>query len=257
MTIGMSCTSFSANPVEDWLIPVFEEFDHWEIFSEAFHSVLYHAGEMEDLLPSYDMSYSIHAPICDVNVAALSDCMREASINEIVRTAEMAADLDIRLLTVHPGLYSLSVAGLEAHTIEIAKDSMRYLDRAAEEYGVTMAIENMPSMPYFVGRTAAQLAEIIEGTGLSVCFDIGHANLTGQIDAMIDMFGDRIANIHIHDNRGDADSHMTIGEGSIDFPRVLRRLSGCGANYIIESKSFDSAVESQSRLDRLLSSLSS
>ncbi len=254
MTIGISCTSFSANPIEDWIIPIFEEFDHWEIFSEAFHSVLYHAREMEDILPSYDMSYSIHSPICDVNIAAISDCMREASLNEIIRTAELASNLDIRTITVHPGLSSPAVAGMEPHAMEVAKDSMKLLEKAAEEYGVVMAIENMPSIPHFLGRTAAQLAEIIEGTSLSVCFDIGHANTMGEIDAMIDTFSDRIANVHIHDNNGDRDAHMTIGDGNIDFEHVLKRLSGYRGNYIIESRSFESAVESQSRLESLLSS---
>ena len=253
MTIGVSCPAFSANPVEDWVIPVFEEFDHWEIFSEAYHSVLYCLGEMEDVLPSYDMTYSIHAPICDVNVAAVSDCIREASLNEVVRTAELASDLEITMFTVHPGLFSLSVPGIEERSLEIARDSMRFLDRAAAEYGVTFAIENMPDLPFFIGRTADQLASIIEGTDLSVCFDIGHANTTGQIDAMIDAFSDRIANVHIHDNMGDRDSHLTIGDGNIDFRHVLKRLSSYGGNYIIESKDFDSAVESQSRLESLLS----
>jgi sugar phosphate isomerase/epimerase len=252
MTIGISCTSFSANPLEDWIVPIFEEFDHWEIFSEAFHSVLYHAGEMEDILPSYDMSYSIHSPICDVNIAAVSDCMREASLNEIIRTAELAADLDIRTVTVHPGLHSLAVAGMEGHVVEIAKESMRLLDRAAEEYGVAMAIENMPSRPYFLGRTAAHLSELLDGTGLPVCFDIGHASTTGEIDAMIDAFSGRIANVHIHDNRGDDDSHLTIGDGTIDFAHVLKRLSGYRGNFIIESRSFESAVESQSKLEPML-----
>ncbi len=254
MTVGISCPAFSANPLEDWIVPVFEEFDHWEIFSEAFHSILYHYQDMEDVLPSYDMSYSIHAPICDVNVAAISDCMREASLAEIMRTAELAANLDIRTVTVHPGLYSLSVSGMESHTIEIAKESMRLLDKAAEEYGVAIAIENMPSMPYFVGRTASQLQEILDGTGLQICFDIGHANTTGQIDAMLDAFQGRIANIHVHDNDGTGDSHMTVGDGNIDFGRVLGRLSGYRGNYIVESRDFDSAVESQSRLEPLLSS---
>ncbi|MBR7005605.1 MAG: sugar phosphate isomerase/epimerase [Candidatus Methanomethylophilaceae archaeon] len=253
MTIGVSCTAFSANPVEDWVIPVFEEFDHWEIFSEAYHSVLYCLGEMEEVLPSYDMTYSIHAPICDVNVAAVSDCIREASLNEVVRTAELASDLEITMFTVHPGLFSMSVPGIEERSLEIARDSMRFLDRAAAEYGVTFAIENMSDLPFFIGRTADQLASIIEGTDLSVCFDIGHANTTGQIDAMIDAFSDRIANVHIHDNMGDRDSHLTIGDGNIDFRHVLKRLSPYGGNYIIESKDFDSAVESQSRLESLLS----
>ncbi len=209
---------------------------------------------MEDILPSYDMSYSVHSPICDVNIAAISDCMREASLNEIIRTAELASNLDIRTITVHPGLSSLAVAGMEPHAMEVVKDSMKLLEKAGEEYDVTMAIENMPSQPYFLGRTAAQLAEIIEGTNLSVCFDIGHANTMGEIDAMIDAFSDRIANVHIHDNNGDRDAHMTIGDGNIDFQHVLKRLSGYRGNYIIESRSFESAVESQSRLESLLSS---
>jgi sugar phosphate isomerase/epimerase len=71
---------------------------------------------------------------------------------------------------------------------------------------------------------------------------------------MIDAFFDRIANVHIHDNNGDRDAHMTIGDGSIDFQHVLKRLSRYSGNYIIESRSFESAVESQSRLESLLSS---
>ncbi len=253
MTIGVSCPAFSADPVEDWASPVFEEFDHWEIFSEACHSFLYCLGELEEVLPSYDMTYSVHTPICDVNIAAVSECIREASLNEVVRTAELASELEITMFTVHPGLFSLSVPGMEARSLEIARESMRFLDRAAAEYGVTFAVENMPRMPFFIGRTAEQLSSLIEGTDLSVCFDIGHANTTGQIDAMLDAFGDRIANVHIHDNDGSSDAHMTIGDGNIDFRHVLGRLSSYRGDLIIESKGFDSAVESRLRLESMSS----
>ena len=84
-------------------------------------------------------------------------------------------------------------------------------------------------------------------------FDIGHANTTGQVDAMIDRFADRLVNIHIHDNHGQRDEHLTIGDGGIDFDRVLGLLSSYRGNYIIESKNLDSAVESQSRLEKMLS----
>ncbi len=116
-----------------------------------------------------------------------------------------------------------------------------------------MVIENMPEVPFFLGRTAESLADLVDGTDLSICFDIGHANTTGQIDAMIDLLGDRIRNIHIHDNNGARDEHLTIGEGSIDFDRVLGRLKGYHGNYIIESRDFQSAVESDQRLKKKLS----
>ena len=92
----------------------------------------------------------------------------------------------------------------------------------------------------------------MDGTDLRICFDIGHANTMGQIDAMIDLFADRISNIHIHDNNGERDEHLTIGDGSIDFEHVIRRLSGYKGNYIIESKDLPSAVLSNQRLKKLL-----
>ena len=94
--------------------------------------------------------------------------------------------------------------------------------------------------------------EIIDGTDLSVCFDIGHANTSGQIDRMVELFGDRIRNIHIHDNLGEKDDHLTIGDGRVDFGYVLGLLRNYRGRYIIEARSLESAIESQARLRKLL-----
>ncbi len=146
----------------------------------------------------------------------------------------------------------MSVHGIEDRYIEKARLSMGPLEEAQHEYGVSVAIENMPNIYFFLGRRSKDLAHIVEGTDLDICFDIGHAYTNGDIDGMIDTFGDRIKNIHIHDNNGDRDSHMTIGEGSIDFVHVISRLGFYDRNLVIESKSFESAVESQSVLESLL-----
>lgn len=51
---------------------------------------------------------------------------------------------------------------------------------------------------------------------------------------------------------GVKDDHMTIGTGQIDFRSVIRKLRSYKGRYIIESKSLESAVESQEVLKRLL-----
>ncbi len=252
--IGISCTAFSSDPPRVWLDRIVGNFELWEIFSEADHSIVYNFKEFKELLPSYDLCYSVHAPICDMNIASISDLVRKASMKEMMDTIKAANKLDIETVTIHPGLSSMSVRGIEERYLAHAKESMKTLDEAAREYGMTLAIENMPDMYFFLCSKAKDLADILEGTDLGVCFDIGHANTAGQIDAMIDTFGNRIKNIHIHDNNGDKDSHMTIGEGSIDFKKVLPKLDYYGRNYVIESKTFESAVESQSVLESLLSS---
>ena len=250
--IGISCTAFSSDPPQEWLDRIVGNFDLWEIFSEADHSIVHNFKVFEDLLPSYDISYSVHAPICDINIASISESIRTASMKETVDTIKVANFLDIDRVTVHPGLSSMSVHGIEERYIECAKESMKVLDTMADEYGVSVAIENMPDMYFFLGRTAQELESIVEGTELGICFDIGHANTMCQIDEMISTFGNRITNIHIHDNNGKRDEHLTIGEGSIDFRKVLSKLSFYDQNYVIESKTFESAVDSQSELESLL-----
>ena len=129
-----------------------------------------------------------------------------------------------------------------------AKRSIRMLDRISEEYGVNMALENMPSMPFMLAHTADEMFELLDGTNMPICFDIGHANTVGQVDEIIERFGDRIINVHIHDNDGTADQHMTIGDGNINFETILKKLRRYMGNYIIESRTLESAVESLDRL---------
>ncbi len=250
--IGVSCTGFSARPLEEVMEEVSGEFTHWEIVSEAEHSIRYIWERLKNSKECYDMTYSLHTPISDVNIASLSDRMRESSVLELIANTEMASSLDIRTITVHPGLESMSVPGMKEKAMEHAKRSLRTLDRTAAEYGVTFAIENMPSFPPMLGKTAEELNELVDGTDLSICFDVGHANTNNQIEEMISIFKDRIANVHVHDNSGKSDEHLTIGDGTVDFPATMKSLEGYRGKYVIESKSFASAVESKRRLSILL-----
>lgn len=249
--IGISSPEFSAYRFEEVIEEVSKEFDHWEIFAEAEHRLPAIQQRFFDVLPSYKLSYSIHAPISDINIASLNERIREDSVIEILTTAETAAALNINLITVHPGVTSMSVPYMEERSVEKAKLSLRSLDRIAAEYGVTIAIENMPAFPFFLGQTAEEMKELIGTTNLGFCLDIGHANTTGQTEALIAEFKDRLVNVHIHDNHGVNDEHLTLGEGEIDFKKVIGDLSGYSGNFIIESRSFPSGVESRDYLKSL------
>jgi len=250
--IGVSSTNFSAQNIEDTLSEVSKEFELWEIFAEGEHYLPYVIKRFASVAPSYNMKYSIHAPISDINIASLSERMREASTLEMMATMEQAIEIGVNVVTIHPGVYSMTVPGQEPKSIEKAKRSLRTLDRVTAEFGIKMAVENMPSFKFFLGQRAEELKELVDGTDIRICFDIGHANTTGEADNIIDMLGDRIANIHIHDNMGDKDEHMTIGDGTTDFMK-LRRLPKYRGNYIIESRDLGSAVESQKRIRKMFS----
>jgi len=249
--IGVSSTQFSAYLFEEVIEEVAKVFDHWEIFAEAEHRLPAIESRFRDLLPSYKLSYSVHAPISDINIASLNERIREDSILEILTTAESAASLNIDTITIHPGLTSMAVPYMEEKAVEKAKKSLSSIDRISAEYGVRIAVENMPSFPFMLGHTAEEMNDLIGMTNLGFCLDIGHANTTSQIDELIKTFRDRLVNVHIHDNNGEMDEHLTLGEGNIDFKRIIESLKGYTGNFIIESKSFPSAVDSQDYLKSL------
>ncbi len=250
--IGVSSPSFCTYPYEDVLEGISKIFSHWEIVSEADHYLPMIGLSLESMMKSYDLTYSIHAPFNDINIASLNESVREMSVIELIKIMNMASELDIKTVTIHPGLYSMVVSGLEDRSIMAAKRSLRTLDRMAQECGVRLCVENMPGFRFFLGQTADQMSELLEGTNLPICLDIGHANTTGQLNEIIDTLGNRIMNVHIHDNDGKQDQHLTIGEGTVDFDDCLKRLSSYGGRYIIECKTLESGSESQDRLSRLL-----
>ena len=250
--IGVSSPSFCTYPYEDVLEGISKIFSHWEIVSEADHYLPMIGLSLESMMKSYDLTYSIHAPFNDINIASLNESVREMSVIELIKIMNMASELDIKTVTIHPGLYSLVVSGLEERSVMAAKRSLRTLDRMAQECGVRLCVENMPGFKFFLGQTADQMSELLEGTNLPICLDIGHANTTGQLNEIIDTLGNRIMNVHIHDNDGKQDQHLTIGEGTVDFDDCLKRLSSYGGRYIIECKTLESGSESQDRLSRLL-----
>ena len=250
--IGISCTEFSAYDFKEVLPEVAKEFKHWEIFAEAEHHLRGIEGLFKTIKDAYELSYSIHAPISDINLASLNERIREDSVIEMLATLESAANLDIGLVTVHPGLTCMAVPYMEEKAVMKAKKSLGALDRLSDEYGVAVAIENMPSFPFMLGQTAEDMKDLLDGTNLRMCFDIGHANTMGQIDEFISQFKDRFVNIHIHDNNGKMDEHLTLGEGNIDFKKVLKDLGNYKGNLIIESRLYQSGVESRNILSELL-----
>ena len=249
--ISVSSTSFSAQSLESTLEAVSKEFQHWEIFAEGEHYLPHILSRFGELAPSYDLKYSIHAPISDVNIASMSERMREAATLELMSTMECAIQMGIETITVHPGYRPFVVKGMEDKAVLRAAKSLRTLDRVSREFGLRVAVENMPEFFMMLGKTASDMEALIDGSDLGICFDIGHAYTARQMDELLAL-KDRFINVHIHDNNGGHDEHLTIGEGVIDFQSVLSKLKGYKGNYVIETKTMESALKSRELLKQML-----
>jgi len=249
--IAASSPAFSVMPFAEMLERISQDFDAWEVVAEGRHALPSIEAEFMELAPSYDLEYSAHSPMSDINIGSLNPRMREASLQELMAGMGAAGRMGMDVYTVHPGF--LTPLGMVApeRVKDVVRASLRRLEALSKEVGVKIALENMPRSPFSMATTPGALAELMEDREIGICFDVGHANTMGLVDEFLAL-KDRFVNMHVHDNGGATDEHLPVGRGTVDFPKLLRGISGYSGRFVIESRGVDDAVQSQKELRRLL-----
>ena len=198
-----------------------------------------------DTLESYNLKYSIHAPFMDVNIASLQEKSRLNSIEQIKDSIDLANKINADAVVVHPGLASFLVNKYFLDDVyKTANESIKEIGEYGKDLGVLTTIENMPDFEAMIYQNMQDLNDLLVSLDMSMTLDIGHANHIGYSpEAMI---FDSIKHVHAHDNFGDDDSHLALGEGSIDLNTIINTLekNNYDGIYIIEVNDFDSIKKS-------------
>jgi sugar phosphate isomerase/epimerase len=195
-----------------------------------------------DLFDSYSQMFTIHAPFHGMNIASVFEPVRKASVEVMVDCFFVAAAIGAPVV-MHPGYFAWEQERLLSDR-QFAK-SLQELRAAAAEHEVIFSFENMGDMNYFNLRTPADLG-LIGDCGLTL--DTGHANLNGCLPAFLKT---PFRHMHIHDNKGRADTHSPVGSGTIDFRPVMAALRQGHASAVIEVRSFAGVKSSLQVLEAL------
>ena len=198
-----------------------------------------------EILESFNLKYSIHSPFMDVNIAALQNKSRLNSINQIKDSIDLANKIDADVVVIHPGLAPfLANKYFSGKVYETANNSIKELGEYSRDLGVMSTIENMPIFEAMIYYKLPDLHELLTSYDMHMTLDIGHANHAGY--PANEMYFDSIKHIHIHDNFGDEDAHLALGEGSIDLKYIVNTLekNNYDGIYIIEVNDYDSIKNS-------------
>lgn len=198
-----------------------------------------------EILESYNLKYSIHAPFMDVNIASPQDQSRLNSIAQIKSSIDLANEIDAEAVVVHPGLISfLANKYFKKEVYEFANDSIKEIGDYSKDLGVLATIENMPNFESMIYQNIVDLNQMLVENEMYMTLDIGHANHVGY--APDEMIFDSIKHVHVHDNLGDDDTHLPLGEGSIDLKYIINTLESKNYDgiYILEVNDYDSIKKS-------------
>lgn len=250
--IGISSPTFCMTPFLNMLESISKRFELWEILSEGEDRLELIKDDVRYGRDSLGMRFQVHAPLSDVNIGSVHEPMRIAAVDEIKQTIMMCRQLEIPLVTIHPGFVQGIAFLNKAKALEKTKESVKEVAAYAAGQSVTVVVENLPANINATCTHADELLEAIEGSGLGICFDMGHANTAGQMDEMLKLV-DRFKNVHLHNNDGQWDQHNRVDDGSADLSKVASVLKkSYRGNIIIESTDLESGAQSKRVLEALL-----
>lgn len=227
-----------------------------EIVDDGFHILnKQRVSTLKNIGASYGLTYSVHAPFADINIASPSKPMLKAMFKRMEKSIANASLLDAYIWVFHPGLatgISMFYPGMD--WFQNLK-SIGQLLKIAGDYGVKIAIENVPEPYPFLMKNIEHFAkfyrEINEEVGL--VFDVGHANLNGQIALFLRTFPNKIVHIHAHDNNGKNDQHLGVGYGTVNWKNLKGLLREISYDKVIIVESVEHVEESMQRLNKLIS----
>lgn len=171
---------------------------------------------------------SFHAPFADhIDITNPDAERREEAVAELLKACDAAALLGVKHIVIHPGP-EIDCCPPEEERFQRMEHGAHSLNRVAGHCrgaGLRLQLENM--LPHLLfGKTSDMLYMLgaIEQRDVGACLDTGHAHLSGDISTVIHKLSGHLQMVHANDNRGDSDSHLPPGKGTIDWPSLLREL---------------------------------
>lgn len=177
--------------------------------------------------------YQMHGIWLTVNFDK-TDEDRAATLGYYVKQMQACNYLGCKYLVIHPFMpFGFDVEGDFAFTLEVNRKLLRDLIPHAEQWGVTVCVENLP-FPNNPMSRVTEVKKLVSEIGhpkIKVCLDTGHANIfSNDIAADVRLLGNDLATLHVHDNYGKKDDHLLPYHGSIKWDEFLASLTEIGYN---------------------------
>ena len=213
-------------------------FDMIEILAE---DVFFEKNNIDAYMNS-GLDMRIHAATVDINIASLNKGIRRESVRQMIACGQYAERIGAKTITVHPGKVGRNDLRIRKYAIEKAVESIgEIIDKTNGE----VSVENMPNRKSFLASQVEELELIQENTGCHLTIDTGHANTADNLEEMLNLKS--IAYCHIHDNDGQHDQHISLGEGTLDL-NLLKKI-----DYgIIELNNFENVLKSKEVIEKII-----
>ncbi len=176
---------------------------------------------LQQYLSKKGSKVNMHLPFYGLQLGCKDPYIRKLSHRLIMQGLRRAADLGIRKAVMHVSFPpQIPIKGRE-HWLDQFCFNLEKILSYCRLQGITLLIENT----YESSTTIfSDIFSRFPEEELAMCLDVGHVYCFSKssIEEWWNSFREKIKIIHLSDNSADDDSHLALGDGSIDFPELFR-----------------------------------
>jgi len=196
---------------------------------------------------------SIHGPFMDLSPGAIDSKIAAASLERYLQVISFSEILRPEVVVFHSGYEKWKYAGETELWLSQSVKTWRAVMEKADKSGTRVAIENIVDTE---PDNLRLLAERMDHPNFGLCLDVGHREIFSKLSITdwVDGMHPYIFEMHLHDNNGNADEHLPVGDGIVDFSSLFSRLKALEADPVmtLEAHSSEDALKSISRLKNFL-----
>lgn len=189
----------------------------------------------------YEMENFIHAHSWDVNLASISEPVRQASLEETRKAVDFALLTGSGEVTVHPG--HASHPQEKGSSWDRLYDSLSQIHEYASLRGIRISLEVMEKLPSMLAWSleTMQMATRDLFESFSYTVDAAHCDSEEELFYLLKALPD-VSKIHIS-NRSGFQLHTPLFRGDHDFSSLLPRLKATGIPLVVEGLDTDRNFE--------------
>lgn len=148
---------------------------------------------------------------------------------------DAAAALGLQYAVMHPNAAVFPLLKYDgdeqrAVTLELLSPFVEHANRV----GLNLVVENMrvvsgKMQSHRYCQTAEEVCDLADTLGIGICWDFGHANLSGlKQSKALEYVGKRLKVIHVNDNCGIEDDHVLPFSGIVNWKDAMHGLALTG-----------------------------
>ena len=128
---------------------------------------------LKEAAKSYNLTYTLHAPFADINIASPVKPLLNASLKRLKQSLANANAMDAKMWVFHPGQRTGIGQILSRRRLQTDVPKHQELYAIAEEYGINIALENLPAKYWFLMNTPEEFQKMYKETNLPIGITYG------------------------------------------------------------------------------------